>query len=216
MPHTHSPIVLYRYPYVRFYLSPSCLQLYGPVEGCRNDSFLVGASRLEEMIHNEWFFFGRDGKKVRYCAYADKGYRRGSHEILRPFADAEGNEATCNKIMSGVRITVEHAFGKVKDLFKTLRLQCMKRPLQCRVGMWFCVAAFLANCHTCLRGSQGMKMYECKAPALEEYIKPLDKEFVMYIEKYRAYANNWYTDIVPDLLQLFDEKEEGEMKDETA
>ena len=75
-----------------------------------------------------------------------------------------------NKSMSAVRIAVEWNFGKVTQLFAFLDFKKNLKILLQPVGKYYFVGVLLANCHTCLYGSQTSSYFNVHPPSLEMYL----------------------------------------------
>lgn len=72
--------------------------------------------------------------------------------------------------MSSCRVSVEWGFGKIMGLFQFLNHEENLRVLHQPVGLYYPVANILANCHTCLYGSQTGDYFGLAPPQLEEYL----------------------------------------------
>lgn len=82
-------------------------------------------------------------------------------------------EVNFNKAMSTVRQAVEWGFGKAPTEFAFVDFKKKKQKLLLqRVPLIYKVATILANCHTCLYGSQVTEYFHVDPPTLQEYLKP--------------------------------------------
>lgn len=98
-------------------------------------------------------------------------------KFLVPFRD-NGNLTRDMKYfnidLSSCRVSVEHYFGRLGNLFSYLtyerNLKVKKQPLSLIV----LVAFLLTNCHGCLYGNQTAKSYKLNTPHLEDYLNGLD------------------------------------------
>lgn len=115
--------------------------LFGPLEGRRHDAFMLRESRLLEELEQTMNKANGDP----YVIYGDPAYPVRRH-ILAPFRGAQLTpaEQSFDEAMSAVRTSVEWGYGKIIKYFAFLQ----------PVGKLYIVAALLANCHTCLYGSQ--------------------------------------------------------------
>lgn len=115
--------------------------LFGPIEGRRNDAFLLVASGLSDQLRH---FDQTNGQP--YVIYGDPAYGIAGN-ISAPFRGAQltPQEHEFNKSMSNVRISVEWAFGKLSQYFAFLDFKNNKVLLQ-PVGKYYLVAAI----YTCL------------------------------------------------------------------
>ena len=75
-----------------------------------------------------------------------------------------------NLIMSKVRVAVEWNFGLLVARFKHADFAKGLKIQDGEVVKTFRVAALLANCHTCLYGSQHTTYFDIMPPTVEEYL----------------------------------------------
>lgn len=141
--------------------------LFGPVEGRRHDAFMLAESgllpKLERRLNKP------NGEP--YVIYGDPAYPVRRH-ILAPFRGARltPDEERFNKDMSTVRISVEWGYGKIVRYFAFLDFNKNLKVLLQPVGKMYVVGAILANCHTCLYGSQTGDFFDLDPPSLETYL----------------------------------------------
>lgn len=136
--------------------------LFGPIEGSRHDSFMLGESRLLEAI--------AEGNLRHYCLYGDPAYPIRA-QLLAPYrGDLGEQQIMFNKEMSRVRQSVEWGFGKVTTNFAFLDFKKNLKLLLQPVSKYYIVGTFLTNCHTCLYGSQTGRYFDCAPPTLAEYL----------------------------------------------
>jgi nuclease HARBI1 len=148
------------------------VQMFGPVEGCRHDATLLADSHLVEQLRA--FMTAHFGPAIAdwYFLYADKGY--GITDVIQtPIRGVEAQNpaaVAANRLMSGVRIAVEHSFRKFKSLwaFQNYYMDC-KLELSA-VGRFYIVCVLLTNVHTTLYESQVGRAYHCAPPSLHEYL----------------------------------------------
>ncbi|KAF0692753.1 Aste57867_16212 [Aphanomyces stellatus] len=142
------------------------VSMYGPVEGRRHDSTVLGMSRILDRIRIH------DDLCV-WCLYGDPAY--GCVECLCcpfPAAPPGSDEAAFNAAMSAVREAVEWSFHLVKGLWPFLafdkKMQVRKSP----IGLHWIVATLLTNCHTCLKvdGNQISMYFEMSPPSIDAYL----------------------------------------------
>ena len=69
--------------------------------------------------------------------------------------------------MSKLRVSVKWGFGKTCQLFAFLDFKKNLKILLQPIGKYYLVAAVLANCHTCLYGSQTSTFFGVDPPELE-------------------------------------------------
>lgn len=140
--------------------------LSGPYEGCRHDCGILKESGFMSFMEGSF----HDGNGP-FCIYGDPAYHVSEH-ILSPYEGAHlsPEEMAFNSTMSSYRIAVEWGFGKIAQQFAFLDFKKnLKLGLQ-PVGMYYIIGALLANCHTCLYGSQMGSLLGMEAPTLEDYL----------------------------------------------
>jgi hypothetical protein len=139
---------------------------FGPVNGRRNDGFMIEKSGLEGIMRECNRELG-----FTYCLYGDAAYGQ-SRVIQGPFQDTPLTvaEEQFNKTMSRIRVPNEWGFGKIKVLFAYVAFGRALRPLLSPIGYYWPVAQILTNCHTCLYGSQTSTYFAVKPPPLELYV----------------------------------------------
>ena len=87
--------------------------LFGPIEGKRHDSFMLGESgRLEEQLRHI-----RKPNGEPYVLYGDPAHGV-TNNIMSPFrgADLTASQKHFNKAMSKVRVSVEWGFGNYDNI----------------------------------------------------------------------------------------------------
>ncbi|KDQ53581.1 hypothetical protein JAAARDRAFT_61286 [Jaapia argillacea MUCL 33604] len=131
--------------------------LYGPMEGRRNDAFMLTESGLLQQFATFTFRedVGEDAptEERNFYIFGDPAYGVGPH-ILSPYAGAgerTEEEGEWNAEMASVRIEVEHGFGIV------------------------------ANTWLFLNASWKMQLYhspyfDCEPPELKDYFHPAEVE----------------------------------------
>lgn len=124
---------------------------FGPVEGRRNDSYLLNESnlfrKLEQNAHTA------DGTPLQL--YGDPAYSVNRY-LLSPFQGVRvnANQRAWNKEMSKVRIVVEWAFKEVVNLCSFIDYPRNQKHLLQPVGIQFRVAVILHNAHVILHHPQ--------------------------------------------------------------
>lgn len=106
----------------------------------------------------------------RDSAYCDafgviRAYKGKPHEpeICTP------TEAQLLREISALRVSVEHGFRRVSNVFQTFSIKRYMRIGSSAVGAWYPIAVLLTNCRTCLQGNHVAGYYGISAPSLEEY-----------------------------------------------
>ena len=140
--------------------------MFGPVEGCRHDAFVLGVSGLAEKLRRLQLPNGDP-----YIVYGDPAYGV-TDNILAPFRGTflTVEEQEFNKCMSKVRVSVEWAFGKITQYFAFLDFKKNQNVLLPPIAKYYLVGSLLANCHACLYGSQTSSYFQLQAPSLETYL----------------------------------------------
>lgn len=137
---------------------------FGPIAGSNHDSFMLRASGLIPLLHRLSRELG-----IIYAAYGDLAYPNDPC-LLRPTGGSEPWQVAFDSSMSSYRIAVEWGFGKVFTLFAWLDYRHAHSVLLSPVGLIYPVANILANCHTCLYGSQTGSYFSLLPPSLEAYL----------------------------------------------
>ena len=140
--------------------------MFRPIEGKRHDAFMLGVSGLAEKLGR---FQRRNGEP--YIIYGDPAYGL-TRNILAPFRGVRltDDQQEFNSRMSKLRVSVEWGFGKICQLFAFLDFKKNLKILLQPIGKYYLVAAVLANCHTCLYGSQTSTFFGLHPPELEDYL----------------------------------------------
>jgi len=141
--------------------------LTGPFIGRRHDARILRESGLHEQLVQ----YAQDPSGVPMNLYGDPAYPL-TRYILSPYkgANISVEEADFNKRMSSVRECVEWAFGKVLQYFAFMDYKKNQKVFLQPIGRMYVVAALLANCHTCVYGSQTSIYFNCAPPTLETYL----------------------------------------------
>jgi hypothetical protein len=144
--------------------------LFGPFVGRTNDWGMYNASRVPRRLHR---MMPADGPRPMLYLYGDPAYHL-SHGVMSPFGPRKqisSRKRRFNKTLSRHRISVEHSFGQIFNLFKSLSFQKGLRVGDQAVAAFFLVAALLCNCWTCLNeGNQTSMKYQLAPPTLAEYL----------------------------------------------
>ncbi|XP_075539760.1 uncharacterized protein LOC142574599 [Dermacentor variabilis] len=139
-------------------------QLDGPYEGHRHDAGILRDSGLYEKLE-------RLVQGNSYCIYGDPAYPL-RPLLMRPYAGAAltRQQELFNKQMSTVRQAVEWGFGKTVAEFSFLDFKKNQKLMLQNLGQMYRVGTLLANCHTCIYGSQTGMFFGIRAPELHEYL----------------------------------------------
>ncbi len=141
--------------------------LAGPFEGKRHDSYLLDESGVLPQIAQ---LRAQNGEP--YCIYGDPAYAL-QPAVMVPFRGLAltAEEEGFNRRMSAVRQCVEWGFNKVVMYFAFLDFKKNLKLLLQPIGKYYMVGCILANCHTCLYGSQTGTYFGVEAPQLEAYLQ---------------------------------------------
>mmetsp|Transcript_18466 Transcript_18466/g.16728 ORF Transcript_18466/g.16728 Transcript_18466/m.16728 type:complete len:84 (+) Transcript_18466:3-254(+) len=77
-----------------------------------------------------------------------------------------------NNLMSRVRVAVEWTFGKISGLYKFISFFKGQQLQKSTIAKQYTIACLLANCNTCLYGSQHnlSRSFDIEPPSLEDYL----------------------------------------------
>ena len=140
--------------------------MFGLIEGKRHDAFMLGVSGLAKKLGQ----FQRPNGEP-YIIYGGPAYGL-TRNILAPFRGIRltDDQQEFNSRMSKLRVSVEWGFGKICQLFAFLDFKKNLKILLQPIGKYYLVAVVLANCHTCLYGSQTSTFFGLDPPVLEDYL----------------------------------------------
>ncbi|XP_064653070.1 uncharacterized protein LOC135503424 [Lineus longissimus] len=144
--------------------------LFGPVEGRRHDSAMLRMSNLIQDLE-EVDFRMNDEDRTPMCVHGDPAYPL-RDQLIGPFRGAvlTDDQKRFNKRMSSVRESVEWQFGKIVKDFAFLDFEKNLKLYLQPVEKLYIVGALLANCHTCIYGSQTGLFFGMEPPPLEDYL----------------------------------------------
>jgi nuclease HARBI1 len=139
------------------------VHLFGPVEGSRHDAFMLHLSGIHAILQKPPF--------SHFVLYGDGGYYD-SPFLTAPFkVPSSAQQVQFNKRMSKVRVSVEWAFGRVSNLFRSLSFFHSQRLLQTPLAQQFKTAVLLCNIRTCLDGGNIVSDYfRLSPPSLSTYL----------------------------------------------
>ena len=125
--------------------------LFGPVEGRRQDSALLAMSGLLNQLQER--SFSPSGQAL--CIYGNPAYPH-RVQLQHPFGRRPGltpEEEAFNQSMSSVRVSVEWVFGDILNYFKFVDFKKNLKIGLSAVGKIYTVSALLRNTMTCLHGN---------------------------------------------------------------
>ncbi|CAG7726398.1 unnamed protein product [Allacma fusca] len=143
-------------------------RLDGPFNGRRHDAAILHLSGLIKELKE--VFVNPDG--TWYRLYGDPGYTN-SKFINVGYTNKihlTRYHKIFNKCMSELRVSVEYGFGKILQLFAFNDFKKNNKLLLQPLKKQYIVSALLANCHTCLRGSQVSMYFKVDPPCIYEYL----------------------------------------------
>ncbi|CAG7733807.1 unnamed protein product [Allacma fusca] len=141
----------------------------GPYIGKRHDSAIIHSSKI--ISEMEEIFVNADG--TWFSLYGDSGYANQKFVKVgfKNRAKLSDAQKKFNTDMSALRVSVEYGFGKIIQLFAFLDFKKNQKLLMQDIKKQYIVGGILANCHTCLNGSQVSRYFSCNPPTLEEYLQ---------------------------------------------
>jgi hypothetical protein len=149
--------------------------LFGPMEGRRNDAYLLSESgilrRFSTFAFREDIPANAPAEQRTFQVFGDPAYGLGPH-IISPFSGAgerTEEELEWNAQMSAVRIEVEHGFGIVSNLWPFLNAGWKMHLYSSPIGWYYRVGVLLANGLNCLHSNQVAQYFNCLPPLLEDY-----------------------------------------------
>jgi hypothetical protein len=140
------------------------VHLGGPLAGKRHDMTLFAECRTAELLR---------ARAPGFVLYGDKGYA--NSECLRaPYKGAEEElmpeHVQHNTALGRLRVTVEWAFGTVKNAWRSLSMASELKPHQMAVARLYRCAVLLTNVYTCLYGNAAADKFGVEPPSLHEYL----------------------------------------------
>jgi hypothetical protein len=142
------------------------VSICGPALGSRDDLTVWRESGLEALLMP---LVQQGG--LTYHLFGDKAYLT-SPIIMHPFKPALTQlEKQYNIHLSGIRINVEHCFGRLTNLWSFTDMKRIQRTgLQPTAAYYFCMVLF-TNLRTCMDGgNQITDAFGCNPPTPAEYI----------------------------------------------
>ena len=142
--------------------------LFGPVEGRRHDSGMLGDSGL--FLELQQHAHGPTGNIL--CLYGDPTYPL-RPQLMGPFKGAATTplQHGWNKSMSQVRISVEWIFGDIVNYFKFLDFKKALKLQLSAVGKKYIVCAMMQNARTCIYGNTTSEYFGMPLVPLGNYFQ---------------------------------------------
>jgi hypothetical protein len=139
---------------------------FGPVEGRRNDAFVLNRSGLQAKLDGDPAFAG-------YVIYGDGGYACRNF-LAAPHRGAElsPDQRAFNLAMSRMRVCVEWMFGHVIQYWAFVDFTKTQKALLSPVGPMYGVCVLLINCRTCImRGNNTSAHFDLAPDTLADYLR---------------------------------------------
>ena len=149
------------------------VDLFGPVEGRRHDMFLLKQSNLRERLRQ----YSHNSHGEIMSIYGDPAYSITGY-ILSGYKGARLDETQqlFNKKMSAVRATVEYGFQRITTLFAWVDFKKNQKIALQNIGVYYFVAAFLVNVHSCYNSNQTAAYFNIRVPSPRKYILNQDDD----------------------------------------
>ena len=144
------------------------INMYGPVEGRKHDSGMLGDSGLFQQLQQ----YARDPNNNILCIYGDQAYPL-RPQLMGPYKGAAVTpmQTSWNKAMKQVRVSVEWIFGDITNYFKFLDFKKGLKLQLSAVGKMYLVCALIQNARTCLYGNTTSKYFDLEPITLDEYFQ---------------------------------------------
>lgn len=145
--------------------------LGGPWPGHRGDWGMYIASGIQQ--HLRTLNAGLIPEERCYL-YGDPAYSL-SYGVISAYKAVRGQPLNpvlreVNKLMSRLRVSVEHSFGRTMMLWGFNGFKNDLKVGLSPIAAYFIVSVLLSNVHTCIYGNQTSIRFNCLPPSLEEYL----------------------------------------------
>ena len=141
---------------------------HGPDEGRHQDNWGLHKSGLAtHLLPRVAELLG-----MIYRVYGDPIFARSDY-VQKGFpsrVEADATEYVFNKLMNSARVSIEHVFGKVTQLWTFLDFKRTHKLHGTRPAQAYLNAQFLTNVHSCLYGNQVSQQFGIDPPTLAEYL----------------------------------------------
>jgi len=144
--------------------------LYGPMNGNRHDSFMLGQSAVLDQLKNLMPRHA-DGTDNIYALYGDPAYPRSIY-LFGGFRNPPPGsaEARWNARMSSVRVSVEWGFAQILKRYPFLDYTRMMKIFEIPVARYYFIATFLTNIRSCFYGNPTSLFFDLPTMSFYEYI----------------------------------------------
>jgi hypothetical protein len=147
--------------------------LFGPVNGCRHDSYLLSVSGVLQQLRELMPEDGSNG--IVYSLYGDPAYPQ-SHYLFGGFWNAAvgSPEAAWNTAMSRVRECVEWGFKEIIAQFSFLDFKGSMKIFQSPVAQYYILGAFFQNIRSLKYSNQTASYFSATTMTLDAYLALVD------------------------------------------
>lgn len=142
--------------------------MHGPEMGRRHDLTLYRQSGMDNVLEQSLHVEGQ-----QYYIYGDPAY------ILRPWLQvafsrtfATPEQLLVNKTMSAVRVSVEHSYKDMKQMWSSQDFKRMLKVRDAPISIMYKASALLWNFKVCLQhGGQVQTAFEVDPPTIDRYLQ---------------------------------------------
>jgi hypothetical protein len=156
--------------------------LFGPVSARHNDAGLLQMSNVDNYLaaiqDGKFTVATADGpQSVTYSVLGDSAFNFGLQCVQSYFTPLGGAELTeaeigCNFHMKSARMSIEHSYGQLSNLFKICHckdeIKLGKKNPYALEQLRVC--HLLQNCHACFSGSSTSNKFLVPPPTINEYL----------------------------------------------
>lgn len=156
--------------------------LFGPVSAHHNDAGVLQMSNIDNYLaaiqEGKFTVATANGlRSVTYSVLGDSAFNFGLHCVQLYFCSVGGAELTeaekrCNFHLKSARMSIEHSFGQVSNLFKICHnkdevILGKKIPYALKQLR---VCHLLQNCHVCFNGNSTSNKFLVPPPSIGNYL----------------------------------------------
>ena len=127
----------------------------------------TGLSSKSDLDKTMRHMFEHRPDSERLYVFGDSAYT-GSYATIGCYNKPRGRQLTerqrqFNREMSSTRVSVEHGYGRIQNLWQSQGFHLRKRMGSTPVAAYYLAAVLLTNLMTCLRGHQISVKFNCKS-----------------------------------------------------
>jgi hypothetical protein len=143
--------------------------MFGPVNGCRHDSYLLSASGVLQRLRQLMPEDGSNG--IIFSLYGDPAYPQ-SRYLFGGFRNAAvgSPEAAWNTAMSRVRECVEWGFKEIIAQFSFLDFRASMKIFQSPVAQYYVLGSFFQNIRSLKYSNQTASYFSATPMSLDTYL----------------------------------------------